>query len=206
MHLAPIPDIDPEYPIAAIPRNTAPDPTSPWAMAGEYTVTLAAGGKSYTQPLTLKMDPRVKATAAELAEQFDLSKKMYDARIRLEPLAKKFDALNGELAKTKERAREKPGIAEQVDALTKSLAQFSPPNARPGSPPSFGAVATLQRLFGQVQVVDAGPRPSVKAAVAVALRDGDVAAEKLRSVMAKDLPVLNQQLEAGGLEKIKAQP
>jgi len=30
------------------------------ALPGRYTVKLTVGGKSYTQPLTLKMDPRMK--------------------------------------------------------------------------------------------------------------------------------------------------
>ena len=152
------------------------------------------------------MDPRVKASASELAEQFDLSKKLYDARVKLEPVGNSFDAFNSELAKVEERAEGKAGVIQQVDTFTKSLAQFSPPNARPGSPLSFGALATVQRLFGQLQDVDAGPRPSVKAAVIDALRECDVAAEKFGAMLAKELPILNQQLEAAGATKIVVKP
>jgi len=52
-------------PMAAAPRG-------PLALPGQYQVRLAVNGKSSTQPLTLKMDPRVKATAADLQKQFDL--------------------------------------------------------------------------------------------------------------------------------------
>ncbi len=40
MHYAPVPGIKPEYPIAAVPENTAPAPTSPWVMPGKYSVVL----------------------------------------------------------------------------------------------------------------------------------------------------------------------
>ena len=34
---------EPEYPISAVPHNTAPDATSPWALPGQYTVGSADG-------------------------------------------------------------------------------------------------------------------------------------------------------------------
>jgi formate hydrogenlyase subunit 6/NADH:ubiquinone oxidoreductase subunit I len=42
-------------------------------------VKLTANGKSYTQPLVVKMDPRVKSAPLALREQFTLSKQVYDA-------------------------------------------------------------------------------------------------------------------------------
>src|SRR5207245_8492066 len=65
-------------PIAAVPYDTVPVPTAPWAAPGQYTVKLTVDGKSYTQPLTLKMDPRVKTPPLGLAQQFTLSKQLYD--------------------------------------------------------------------------------------------------------------------------------
>ena len=85
MHYTPLQDLVPEYPIAAVPHDTAPMPTSPWAMPGTYTVALIADGKTYTQPLTLKMDPRVTTSQAGLAQQFTLSKLLYDDLEQLLP-------------------------------------------------------------------------------------------------------------------------
>ena len=61
--------------MTAVAYQTAPEPTAPWVVPGNYSVTLTSGGKTFTQPLTVKMDPRVKASAADLAQQFDFSKK-----------------------------------------------------------------------------------------------------------------------------------
>ena len=70
MHYTPIAGVEPEFPISATYRNTAPQATSPWAVPGDYTITLTVDGKSFRQPLTVAMDPRVRASAADLQEQF----------------------------------------------------------------------------------------------------------------------------------------
>ena len=41
-------------------RGSFRGPAGPLAVPGEYTVKLTANGKSRTQPLTIKLDPRVK--------------------------------------------------------------------------------------------------------------------------------------------------
>ena len=45
-------------------------------MPGEYSVKLTVDGKSYTQPLTVKMDPRVKTSLAGLQQQFALAQRI----------------------------------------------------------------------------------------------------------------------------------
>jgi photosystem II stability/assembly factor-like uncharacterized protein len=77
LHYPPIPRRRAGYPIAAIPRDTAPTASSPYAMPGTYGVRLTVDGKTTTQPLVLKMDPRVKTPAEGLTEQFRLSMKIY---------------------------------------------------------------------------------------------------------------------------------
>ncbi len=119
MHYTPLPDVDAEYPMTAIYRNTPQESTGPWALPGDYSLVLTVNGKSYTQPLTVKMDPRVKASPADLTEQFELSKKLYDIRARLEPIGKSFDALNEAITKAKESAGDQP-VKQQLDAFTKN--------------------------------------------------------------------------------------
>ncbi|MGH7784814.1 MAG: glycoside hydrolase, partial [Candidatus Binatia bacterium] len=49
LHYAQVPNIAPDYPIAAVYRNTAPVSTAPWVLPGTYAVTLKVDGKSYSQ-------------------------------------------------------------------------------------------------------------------------------------------------------------
>jgi hypothetical protein len=65
MHYKPL-EVSPQYPISAIYKNTEPEQSAPWVLPATYTVKLTVNGKTYTQPLTIKMDPRVKTSAADL--------------------------------------------------------------------------------------------------------------------------------------------
>src|SRR5262249_38189191 len=62
----------------AVPHRSEHTPVDPWAPPGRYTVRLIVAGKTYTQPLTLRLDPRVKTPAAGLAQLAALSREMYD--------------------------------------------------------------------------------------------------------------------------------
>jgi len=55
-----------DYPIAAVPHRTPLAPQGPLVVPGLYTVRLTVDGKSETAPLTVKMDPRVHISQAEL--------------------------------------------------------------------------------------------------------------------------------------------
>ncbi|HEX6559812.1 MAG TPA: hypothetical protein VF021_10130, partial [Longimicrobiales bacterium] len=61
------------YPISATPYNTPRVPQGVWAMPGRYTVRLTVDGTRYEQPLTVRMDPRVKTPMPGLTQQFTLS-------------------------------------------------------------------------------------------------------------------------------------
>jgi photosystem II stability/assembly factor-like uncharacterized protein len=73
----PPPDaVDHDYPISAIYRDTSRSPMGALALPGEYSVKLTVDGKSYMQPLTVKMDPRVKTPPAGLQQQFALAQRI----------------------------------------------------------------------------------------------------------------------------------
>ncbi len=61
----------------AVPHRTYPDQVAPWAPPGQYRVRLSVNGHRYTQPLTLRLDPRVRTPATGLAQLAQLSREMY---------------------------------------------------------------------------------------------------------------------------------
>jgi photosystem II stability/assembly factor-like uncharacterized protein len=71
------------YPIAAVPHDTPRQPTGPWVVPGRYTVTLIAGSARASQPLEVRMDPRVETALADLEQQLTLSMRVYDALRRV---------------------------------------------------------------------------------------------------------------------------
>ncbi|HEX5475606.1 MAG TPA: hypothetical protein VFX12_13185 [Vicinamibacterales bacterium] len=100
------------YPIAATPHDTAAEPKGPWVVPGTYQVKLTVGGRSYTQPVVVKMDPRVKTTAAGLQQQFALSKRLYDAVVKIDNLLPQM-----ETARQQAQAAGNTTLARQIAAL-----------------------------------------------------------------------------------------
>jgi photosystem II stability/assembly factor-like uncharacterized protein len=201
MHYTPLSGVEPEYPMAAVYRDTPPSPTSPWVIPGDYTVTLTANGKSYTQPLTVKLDPRVKMSAADLQEQLGLSEQLCQIRATLEPIGKSFDSLVEQLRKLKERSLPKP-VEDKANALIEKLKELEPPRPRPGAEPSLHALDSAKSLFDDIQGVDAAPTERVKAAVSDVRSLATSTIERWKKISSEHLPVLNKELQSAGLSPL----
>jgi photosystem II stability/assembly factor-like uncharacterized protein len=202
LHMEPLKEVEPDYPMTAVLQKTAARPTGPWVAPGEYSVVLTADGKTFGQPLTVKMDPRLKILPADLAKQFELSKALYETRATLLPIGKSFDALVAEVTKAKEKAGDQP-IKEKIEALHKKLETFGDPApSRPGQPLHFDVLTKVEQLFGHLQEADAGPTPQVESATLAVQRDAKTATERWQAIPA-EVEALNGALETAGIEKIK---
>ncbi|MBI1875244.1 MAG: glycoside hydrolase [Acidobacteria bacterium] len=137
------------FPISATPRDTWREPRGPWAMPGTYTVKLTVGSVTLTQPLVVKMDPRVKTPAAGLAQQFTLSTRLYDA------IGKVYDA-----------------IQKQPGPSTSLRAGGAAPGGRGGGRGGRGGGgdslrtlhAQLLQIYGVIQTCDCEPTTQAVAA------------------------------------------
>ena len=83
----------------SVPHATYSIPYAPWAPAGNYTVRLKVDGQTYTQPLTLRLDPRVKTPGPALTQVATLTRSLYydavaahEAYDEARALAAKLDA------------------------------------------------------------------------------------------------------------------
>jgi photosystem II stability/assembly factor-like uncharacterized protein len=81
-----------EYPISAIPGDTPQEPLGPLVLPGAYTVKLTVDGRVLERPLAVKMDPRVRASASDLAAQLALLRKITAVLARLRAAPEKADA------------------------------------------------------------------------------------------------------------------
>jgi len=76
----PAPDVlTRDYPISAIYHDTPLYPLGAAALPGQYKVVLTVGGRSFTQTLDLKMDPRVKTSPEDLRRLFELDQRIAGA-------------------------------------------------------------------------------------------------------------------------------
>jgi hypothetical protein len=78
--------------------------SGPVAVPGNYQVRVTVRGKSYTQPLEVKEDPRIKVEQADLQKQFDLLLKIRD-----------------QVSKVDEAINQMNSVKKQIDDLDKRL-------------------------------------------------------------------------------------
>ena len=187
------------YPISAVFMNTPREPTGVWVLPGTYTVKLTANGKSYTQPLSVRIDPRVKVPATVLARQHTLSLQLYEG------LRKDFEALEAVRA-LRARLREARGKAPQgagADALAEFDRAAAAIEGAGGATESLGRLnGELASLYGTVQGVDAAPTTQTLAAItAKQAALADVLA-RWNTLRTKDLAALNAKLRAAGLAEL----
>jgi hypothetical protein len=87
-------------------------------------VKLTVGGPSLVQPLTVKMDPRVKTPAAGLEQQFKLSMQCYDGMRRAQEVNVQVRALRTQLEDRQKRVKEGT-LADDLAALDRKVASIA---------------------------------------------------------------------------------
>jgi len=155
------------YPIAATPHDTAPSPTSPWVLPGAYTVSLTANGKTYSQPLTVEMDPRVKTSAADLQQQFALSKEIYDGIAQLEAASGRVRAFRTRLrtAPTSDATKTLRSQAAELSGVAGEEDDEGPPAAAPDHETLSSLTQSFRAVLRLLQESDDAPTTQVLAAV-----------------------------------------
>jgi photosystem II stability/assembly factor-like uncharacterized protein len=213
MHYTPLPKTERnEYPMQAVVHNTPAALSSPWVMPGQYTVRLTAGGQAYTQPLVVKMDPRVKTPGAGLLEQFTLSMKIYtDLRASI-TAAEQLQDLRNQLTDRKAHA-EGATAATLVSFDTKAVAlegQAGGPSggrrSRPGPDTLNSVNGQLIALMNSLQEADVTPTTQMAAAVADRRRALAVLMGHWATLRQKELPALNAELKQAGLAQVALTP
>ncbi len=195
------------YPISAVPHDTPRAPQGPLAVPGTYTVRLTVGGHSYTEPLTVKMDPRVKTPLAGLQQQFDM-------QMRLASLLTDSTKAGVEARSIRDQIK---AILPQASGSTKDSIQTFADKLKvvldgPEKPVPGSQVPTLSRvngaadtLYGEVDSADAAPTTAQAAAAAGVEHDAAVVLEQWEKLKASDLAALNAQLRDAQLPELKVE-
>ena len=101
-----------DYPMTATYHDTPREPRGPIALPGEYTVRLTVDGKSFMQPLTVKMDPRVKTPPAGLKQQFDLSVQCWYGIRQARQALQEVRAWRAELKESLDKAKDETALKD----------------------------------------------------------------------------------------------
>jgi hypothetical protein len=213
LHEQPL-NIPASYPISAVVGNTAPVATSPWVMPGAYTVSLIVNGKTYAQRLTVKTDPRVKTPLTALQQQYDLAERAYKGWDSAMHAYSQVHALRLGIAAL--LSRSSGAVTTTLQALDARVAPLEGAGRRGsnrGAPPAGTQLKAFLRLQGEFSNVfgiieDADLEPTVQATQALhgAEQGERQTMSAWTNLQQKDLPALNAQLKAAGLETLTVQP
>lgn len=199
MHYTPL-DVPANFPISAVYQNTAPDPTSPWVMPGTYTVKLTVNGQTYSQPLIVKMDPRIKTPVAQLQQQHDFSYAAYKGR---QQVSQTLDSIENVRKQIKDR------LAQANDAFKTSLQNADKQLATLANTPftstekSFGSLnRAFAGIYNILQDTDMPPTTQTLAAAKEAQATLNQLNTKWKSWKEKELAALNKQLREAGMSVV----
>jgi photosystem II stability/assembly factor-like uncharacterized protein len=218
----------PTLPIAAIGHNTVSSPTTPWVNPGQFTVKLTVNGRSYTQPIVVKQDPRVKTPALAMQQVYTLSKAAYYGAIEAQAAARQARALRDQIVNLRPRAN--GAAADTLAALEKKIEALEPaPQApvegrgrggrggvggggrgggAPASPPGSlsAASAGLAGVMNLLQGADVRPTAVQLAAITNARTTAAATIAKWTTIKTVDVVAANATLKAAGLPSLATAP
>ncbi|MFQ5739950.1 MAG: hypothetical protein ACE5JX_13155 [Acidobacteriota bacterium] len=178
LHYPPPQGVRRSYPITAVYRQTPSHPLGPWVHPGQYAIRLTVDGRSVEQPLSVRLDPRVRISGSALREQFDLSMICYQGYQRATGARGRIHRLRAQIQKLLDAGSLGP-LAPQLFELEKSAAEIEGkgiPRApdllyssvyaeSPGSATLSGMQRRFLYLLELLQGADAKPTSQASAAV-----------------------------------------
>ena len=183
------------YSIAAIQGEDTPaEPEGPLVPPGRYTVRLTAGGKTSTQPLTLKLDPRVRTPESDIVKQVELAgataaqmDRAAETLAQVRALRKEVEAARARAGSNAEATRALQTLGGRVEAQEKDLAQLS---------------GRFSGLFAALSSGDAAPTAQALAESEDLRAALDKKIAEWSSIRTVELSAVNGELRAAGLPPI----
>lgn len=206
LHYPPPAGADFGYPISAIVHDTPREPVGPPVMPGKYTVKLNADGRGVVYTFEVKIDPRVKMTASEIAQQHDLALSMAQITWRAAPAIADLRALRSALKDRLTKAGTGPLAAAitELDQRAAVLDGTATPSATSITTTSLTRInAQAVTLLDNFESADMPPTAQAVAAATDVAGRGAAALAAWEALRTGDLARLNEKLKAAGLTIIQ---
>lgn len=178
-----------EYTLAdhAIPHNTPwHEPQGPMALPGTYEIRLTAGGKTYRQPIQVKLDPRLAVSAQELRQQLELAQRIAAAMKATYEGYNQAAELLGEIAARNPAPEGAQALKEKLKGLTDAA----------GPPAGFGPLnRDLTRLMIAVDQSETPPASEVIETFGGMCQETKGALARWNDLVTGDLAKVNAQLQ-----------
>ncbi|HVB37621.1 MAG TPA: hypothetical protein VND92_03755 [Vicinamibacterales bacterium] len=190
-------------------------PITPTVVPGAYRVRLTVDGHTYTSPLTVKLDPRVHATAADLAKQLALMQKIDRALVEDHDTFNQIAALRMQIDQLRARLAGQSGdaaVATAAEALDRkagdvALALFqykarAPKQLMMNYPSKLNS--WLTNLEDVVGSADTAPTAQSYLVYQQFRKELDAQVAAWKAMQQKDLPALNTLLKQHDLSPLSA--
>lgn len=211
-------------PMGAIPHQGVPAPGTPLVNPGLYTVKLTVNGRSYTQPITVRQDPRVKTPAAAMQQIYGTIDAAQDVAVAVRSLTGLRDEATALTPGASGAAARALARFDSLAAALLGVSTGNPPAAtegRGGRGGGFGGfggrggaaampgslLATSSALSGLANTLtgaDATPTATQVAALTAGRREATAVLARWRMFRLTEVPTVNRALRAAGLKPIGA--
>jgi photosystem II stability/assembly factor-like uncharacterized protein len=182
-----------DYPIAAVPHRTPLTPQGPLVLPGTYTVKLTVDGKSETATLTVKMDPRVHMSQAELESLHAAQTTMAAS---LDAVAKAD--LEAHSVMEQAGTHQNQALAAQLSSFNAALKVILD-GIKPGATTTLlgldEVTAEAAQLYAELEQADANPTAALLAEAAHLQAEGKELLPRWEDFKRNQIPELNRQLE-----------
>ncbi len=180
-------------------------PRGPRVAPGNYSLKLTVDGESFTQPLTITMDPRSAATPDVLAQQQKLGLEIYTEALQTRKALSEMDAVTKKLSTLKPQLQAAhPELMSQITAVESAIKAIK--SGTPGKPGTIsGLAAASSALASALRVVESGDRTAPSQALEVYRLADEAAKASLgdwQKLQLGALTELNRSLQSQGLSVV----
>jgi photosystem II stability/assembly factor-like uncharacterized protein len=182
------------------------------APPGVYAVKLTVAGQSYSQPLTVKMDPRIKTPAADLQQQFELATEISGRQSEISEAQRSVKQLLSQARQLRTQVQNNSALASALDALIQKVedvagappARFGlVPSKPPKEQPDLASLSSkFAAIFSAVNSGDEAPTDEARKAFSSAQQSLATVIANWTALIAKDLPAVNALLKQAGFAPI----
>jgi photosystem II stability/assembly factor-like uncharacterized protein len=179
-------------------------PRGPRVTPGQYRVKLTVDGATFEQTLQVQMDPRSKATTAELEQQLSLAREIFGEVRRGRQSLAELNAAKSSLAKLKEQLQGKPALLAQAENLESAIGAIE--KGSKASSETMGLESAVSGLQSALRVVEGGDRTTPAQAIEVYRLSDDAAKGRTaewKKLKQGQLVEFNHAVEKAGLHPIE---
>jgi photosystem II stability/assembly factor-like uncharacterized protein len=196
-----------EFPISAIPFDTPRLPLGPRVPPGMYTAKLTANGVAQTVSLTVKMDPRVKASPAELAQQFEMETELASMLTRSTGAIRQAGSVREQIEKLSHQRQPSaplPVAYEVLESKVSDALGHAQAGEQAANDVALNPVnGKISGLYRELDSADAAPTAAQQAALAVIRGEFARVMDRWKAVVETDISAFNRALNQAHLPEIR---